>query len=271
MTPLQLSNAVLEGESAKAFFKKLMLRSVPFCVDIPEWNSLEDWQKWAFKEMAEHVEAGWELAGSGGVRETDLALDDYDDTTLRVSLGPSEWIVYADYSAAEADARERVRSALDEGILSTEYVERYINTERLARDLHADVCNSEEENFRQMYRSDEKRRDALIEQGYLDEADFFTEDGEELEITGELESKIERAIEEYADASADRLLRDPVGYLQDIYGKEEGIQQAMDIGGLNRDALVDDALAEDGLGIWLSPYDGDTIELEHGAVAFRIN
>lgn len=266
--------AILEGESAKDFLKKIGRKRFPFAVDIAEWDELDDWQKLAFKDMAVLTDAGWELANADdphGPLTTGLAVDRYDEDSMQVSLGHQEWYVYRDEAAATVAARECVKNALDEGILNQDFVFRFVNEEQLRRDLASDVSNSEEENFRQNYRSDEAQRDKLIEEGYLEEDDFFTEDGDEVELTPELEAKIASAAEEYTEKQAEKALADPVRYLQDLFGDEDGMKQAVEIGGIDENALLDAAVHEDGLGSWLASYDGEEHDLDNGAVAFRHN
>ena len=95
----------------------------------------------------------------------------------------------------------------------------------------------------------------------------------------ELEKEKEQTIDEarekvasdYALTIFAKLLDDPLGYFRDHFGwtAEEVLQN--NIGRLDYDAAAQDAVDTDGVGHFLSSYDGDQLDLDDGAVAFRTN
>lgn len=81
-----------------------------------------------------------------------------------------------------------------------------------------------------------------------DVEEMAREDARETGENAEDEDAIEKQVENQ--------LQDPIQYLQDIYGNEEGLKQAVQIAGINYEEAAEDAVAADGEGHFLSTYDG---------------
>lgn len=84
----------------------------------------------------------------------------------------------------------------------------------------------------------------------------------------------ERGVEEDEDAIERQVedeLRDPVQYLIDIYGEEQGMEQAVKLGRINLDEAAEDAVGADGEGHFLASYDGDVHDLPSGGQWWRHN
>lgn len=62
-----------------------------------------------------------------------------------------------------------------------------------------------------------------------------------------------------------------MSYLEDIYGREEAVKQAIEIAGLDVAEAAKDAIGSDGAGHFLSSYDGETHETSAGLVYWRGN
>ena len=60
-------------------------------------------------------------------------------------------------------------------------------------------------------------------------------------------------------------------YLEDIYGKEDAVKQAIEIAGIDYNAAAEDAVDTDGASHFLSSYDGDSYETPSGLVYWRHN
>jgi hypothetical protein len=146
------------------------------------------------------------------------------------------------------------------------WLQGFINLDRLRQDLHSDTYDMNYERW-----NDE--RDivaALIERNLLDEDEFY-KDGDEVDLTPELERKIETAKEEAAEADTSSQLEDPIGYLEDIYGREDAVKHAIGIAGINHREAAESAVDGDGTAHFLAHYDSNEIELPSGAVAYRCN
>ena len=77
-------------------------------------------------------------------------------------------------------------------------------------------------------------------------------------------------IGEIAEAITEDRLRDPMQYLEDIYG-DEAAQKAMEIAGFDIDAAAEDAVDTDGAEHFLARYDGNYYETKSGFVYWRDN
>ncbi len=192
------------------------------------------------------------------------------------SRGGWEFQVYESEEAAFNDAVERVIDDLRDNpeLFMQTWLQGHINLDRVRRALQSDEENNMREQFDDEFGDYAGKRDELIDRGYLQRGDFFTEneDGEiELEIDDTLKWKIDSAVERHIDDAITSRLEDPLEYLREIYGPEDAIKQAIQIGGINYKEAARDAIATDGLGHFLSGYDNTQIDLEHGAVAFRTN
>ena len=77
-------------------------------------------------------------------------------------------------------------------------------------------------------------------------------------------------IESLAEKITDDRLKDPMQYLEDIYG-DEAAQKAIEIAGIDIDAAAEDAVQTDGAEHFLSRYDGNSYETKSGFVYWREN
>lgn len=265
--------------SAREFIKKLPRPKHAYVVDIPEWEDIEDWHRTAFVEMVQELGADWEQDEDTGHWTTDLEIQDFEPNEMRLEYGREEWVVYEDENVARAAAIAEARRNIEEGLFNQDFLEHYINVDRLKRDLRSDVYDSAYNDFHENYSDDEAKRDFFLERGDLEEDECYgtetDEDGDEqqveLPIEGDLASKIESLSESYIESQVDERLEDPIAYLQEIFGDEDGMKQAMEIGGIDAEQAASDAVDADGVGHFLSSYDGNETDLPGGAVAFRHN
>lgn len=180
---------------------------------------------------------------------------------IKIDGGRKEWHA-TDYDTAEQLAVEIVKQDLDQEpeIFNKDFIERWIDEDKLRDELHDDVYGGNVD--------------------YLSEAspeDFWrTAEGYGLEVPeededGELREPTSKEIDEAAEAMTDEQLKDPMGYLEDIYGKAEAVEQAIKIAGIDIDAAAKDAVDTDGPGHFLGSYDGDLHEGPGGLVYWRTN
>lgn len=207
---------------------------------------------------------------------------------------PQEYYVVENEEAAHDEAIARVKQDLENEpeIFNQSFIESHIDKEKLRTALESDVQNSNEERLR-----DERPRDFWREaESYgvtpkyvatgndADGRDIalgtFDDESDADEAAGnwideKKESDPENAdaysteveasdpsdsdIETVAEAMTAAELKDPMEYLEGIYG-DEAAKQAIEIAGIDIDAAADEAVGADGEGHFLSTYDGNTSE-----------
>jgi len=273
--------SLLEADGpAKEFFKHLGKISTLNGLNWTDWDDLDEWQQKAAMELAKEVDATLDpVDNHPSVFDTDLELDSYGPADMKISLGRQEWLVYMDSDAAVTAAENQVRQDLenDPELFQQDWLENFINKDQLRRDLRPDVDNMATENFHDQHPSYEDKRDFLIDNDVLEREDFWTEqadeDGDmqevELPIEGDLEAKIDRAVEDWVEADVENQLRDPIQYFKDIYGDEDGLKQAIGMAGIDTAHAAEAAVHEDGAAHFLARHDGDENELPCGAVYYR--
>ena len=148
--------------------------------------------------------------------------------TVETEAG-EEYMVTPDEDTTHALAIESVKNDLNDSPenFKTSFIERYIDLDRVRQALMPDV--------------EEMAREDAFENGKTNEAGEFDEDA----ITKE----------------AEETLKDPIAYLKETFGEEEGTKQAIQFGGINIDEAAEDAVAADGDGHFLSSYDGNVHDL----------
>lgn len=227
----------------------------------------------------------------------------YGDT-YHVELGQKDYYVVADDDAGEALALESVKADLDESpeMFNQNFIESHINIERLRRDLHSDVYDMRYEDLKE---EAEKRPEKFIKnnEGLIewpeptdaqirararerfDEQDPVEKTSEQIyeEIRGDMTPEEQWAeigeepevpdsdIETVAESEADAALKDPVEYLTDMLGQEDGIKKAIEIAGIDEDAAAEQAVRDDGWQHFVASYDGNSYDTPGGLVYWRHN
>lgn len=275
----QLVAFVLEAgespkETPKEFLKKIGKPKHAFNLDWEDWEELQDWQRLAVKELAAELGADWDFDDERNVYTTDLELnDDFSAHRMTIRWGRQQWLVFEDDGAARTAAIEQALEGIDEGIFGEDFLSGYINDEQLRRDLRSDVEEGVRRDFEDTYSDDEMKRDFFRERDDIEDEECMgvDEDGDEVElpIEGDLLRKIESLSEDYIDSQVEEMLEDPIHYLQDIFGEADGLKQAMEIGGIDRQRAAEDAVDNDGAANFLASYDYNETSLDCGAVAFR--
>jgi len=209
------------------------------------------------------------------LNEQGLALDDVEvkegfwgwsegSDIATIEYGSREFFVSPDDETTTRLAIAMVKQDLEEepGMFNRSFIEGYIDRERLASDLLSDV----EEQVRESPDSYgwEPDNTRYNERGEEDEEGKFNAEGEAFEEQTE-------PSDDWVTAKAEELLRDPVAYLQEIYGDADGIKQAIEIAGINTDEAAEDAVAADGEGHFLGTYDGSVNDLPSGGQWWRHN
>jgi len=203
--------------------------------------------------------------------EEDLTIDDVTVTAgfwgwsagadcATIELGSKEYFVSPNAETTNALAIALVKQDLEQNpeIFSPNFIESYINLDRLRRDLWSDVSN-------QIYESpDSYGIQAEIPEEEFDENDNVTN---QEEIDAATEAGVD---EEAVEAKVTEILADPLEYLRDIYGPD-AVKEAIRIAGINIDEAAEDAVAADGDGHFLASYDGNVNSLPSGGDYWRHN
>jgi hypothetical protein len=87
----------------------------------------------------------------------------------------------------------------------------------------------------------------------------------------ELREPTSSEVDDLAEKLTDAELRDPMEYLEGIYGEKEAVEQAIKIAGIDIDAAAEDAIDTDGWQHFLARYDGNSDETKSGFVFWREN
>ncbi len=272
----QLVKAMLEGRADPKRFlhrirreQELAKQPKPYvpprvhtedCHDWDDWEDLETWQRIAAVEMQQDL-------------ETEFELSDFGLRHMTLDTQGASYVVYESDDVAEAAAIDDVEQQLDDepGNFNQDWLQGFIDTDRLKEALMSDVEESNRSRYDDEWPDYESKRDGLIEQDKLDQDDFFDEEMNELEITPELERKIDEAYEEFITEVSEGELEDPMDYLENIYGREEAPKQAMSIVGINTREAAENAVSLDGWEHFLSHYDGNSTTLPSGSVYVRSN
>ncbi len=176
--------------------------------------------------------------------------------------GRRSWIVVEDEDVARDLAIKVVLQDLESEpeLFNRDFIERFIDTDRLRRDLTSDVESMIYDDL------SEERADRFWAQ-----AEDWGMDVPEEDEDGNLPEPEGSDIEELAEKIAEDRLADPIEYLSDIYGREEAIAQAIKIAGIDYNAAAEAAVDEDGWEHFLSRYDGNYDTTASGFVFWREN
>lgn len=243
------------------------------------------------KHFTDDIEDFEEDRGYSGFRE---------GTVYRFKSGGAEYAVAEDDDAAEKLAVAIVLQDLQDLQDSPEnfeqnFIESHIDKDRLRRDLHSDVWDSNYERLKEEAERSpmeflkdngldipEPSRDKMQEHAEAmsddetsaadimkklnagDAEDKWIEMGEEPEVP-------EKELNDLAESETESQLKDPVSYLEDIYGREDAVKKAIEIGGIDENAAALEAVSVDGAGHFLSGYDGNLNMGPAGIVYWRTN
>lgn len=224
-----------------------------------------------------------------------------DGTVYRVTTGRQgpEYMVAEDVDSAEKLAISIVLQDLKDSpeIFEQNFIQSHIDEDRLRRDLHSDVFNSNYERLKEdaerrpmeflkansldvpepteaeMKKHAEAMSDdetpaseilGKLKSGDMDAEDKWIEMGEEPEVP-------EKEISDLCESETEEQLKDPVSYLEDIYGREDAVKKAIEIAGIDEQAAAEEAVSTDGAGHFLSGYDGHLHTGPGGIVYWRTN
>ena len=211
-----------------------------------------------------------EVAEALGEDADDLTIEESHMTSFREGTvyeistrgGRRSWLVMEDEDGAESLAVAVVKQDLENEpeIFNRDFIEQHIDTDRLRRDLTSDVESMTYDDLREYDAED-----------FWREAERYGMDAPEEDEDGDLPEPEDGDIETLAEKITEDRLADPIGYLEDIYGREEAIAQAIKIAGIDEDAAAQEAVSADGWPHFLSRYDGNYDTTPSGFVYWREN
>ncbi len=159
---------------------------------------------------------------------------------------------------AEAAAIAQVQQDLDQEpeLFNQDWLENYIDTEKLSDSLYDDVYNWVYEEPKSY--------------GWDPDDVYETDDdGNYLDDEGNIVEDTDTPPDEWIEAKAREQVADPMEFLGNMYGKDELLKEAIRIAGINIEEAATDAVAADGWQHFLSRYDGNSYDLPSGGVYFR--
>ena len=211
-----------------------------------------------------------EVAEALGEDADDLTIEESHMTSFRegtvyeisTRVGRRSWLVMEDEDGAESLAVAVVKQDLENEpeIFNRDFIEQHIDTDRLRRDLTSDVESMTYDDLREYDAED-----------FWREAERYGMDAPEEDEDGDLPEPEDGDIETLAEKITEDRLADPIAYLEDIYGREEAIAQAIKIAGIDEDAAAQEAVSADGWAHFLSRYDGNYDTTPSGFVYWREN
>ena len=187
--------------------------------------------------------------------------------TVSTHGGNKEWIVMRDDDEFDAAAVEGVKDDLQESPENFEpnFIRHHIDMDKLRRELSSDLSSSNAD-----YVSD------------LEPSRFWEEaPGHGLDIPDDVQAALDagdepreptsREEEEFEEDMTRDQLKDPIGYLEDIYDREEAQKKAAEIGGIDVDSAAEEAVRIDGAAHFMCHYDGNYETSPSGFIYWRNN
>lgn len=147
-------------------------------------------------------------------------------------------------------------------IFNQNFIERHVNRDKLRRELRSDVIGMRIEDLTDMA---ERRPDDFWREYERDGFDAPEEDED-----GERPEPESSEIEELAEHQTDEQLRDPMEYLEEIYG-EDAAKKVIEIAGIDINAAAEDAVDTDGPEHFVARYDGSSYTTPGNLTYWRVN
>lgn len=218
----------------------------------------------------------------------------------RIELGHQEYYVMKDDDEFETAAIDGVEASLKDEpeLFNRDFIQGHININRLRDRLHSDVYDMSLDSI-QDEASHARDPIAFMKEHNIDipapteaqireyansmndpdkiPSDVFKEimskdDEEDRWIAIQEDPEIpDAALEEIADAQTNEQLKDPMSYLEDIYGKGDAVKEAIRIAGIDEHAAAEEAVSIDGAAHFMCGYDGNYETSPSGFIVWRHN
>ena len=198
--------------------------------------------------------------------------DDPGSTTkFKLDVGrDEEWIFFKDSDEAESYALDIVRTNLrdEPEIFSQNWLKDFVDEDKLRREI-GDPYEDWEDEVRGLDYEDLLSK--MVDENYVefDDPIFFKKNQEPRPETPARVIALNVYLEDYVDKEKPTF--EPWDYLEEIYGKDETIKKAIEMVGINIDEAAKAAISADGWEHFVARYDGNSHDLESGAVYCRVN
>ena len=199
------------------------------------------------------------------VPASELSIDDGGRGLSSFGEGTFYYVEYADRGyvvAPDDDAAHRLAIAVvtqdleqEPEIFNQTFLESYIDEDRLRRELQSDVEESNRDHAREM-----SERELVAEANRQGIDVEENEDGDPADV--------DKVVDDVAEAMTADQLRNPLEYLEEIYG-DEATKRAIEIAGIDVREAAEAAVRDDGEGHFLSHYDGEMRETAGGRPYWR--
>lgn len=195
--------------------------------------------------------------------------DDLDSTTyFAVIAGHREWFIFKNTDVAENVALKQVRNDLNNEpeLFAKDWLRNFVDEDRL-RQAIGDPYEDWENDVRDLSYDD--LLDKMVDEGYVTDGDeeFFDSEGDKLEENRERTAALNAHMETYIER--EKPVVDPWEQLEDAYGAEEAVKWAVENAGIDVEKAAEDAIRTDGWEHFVACYDGNSNELDNGAVYCR--
>ena len=217
-------------------------------------------------------------------RETDYEDPEATDhVTFDVEGSSVTYTVWKSEELAAAAAIEQQKNSFeDEPSIYMTWLRNYIDMDKVREALKPDEEQMTRESFEENYPDYESQVKEMVENGKLHEETFYKQNGELRKETPVRQKLLAQAIEEWIEGVVEDRLQDPEEYLKDMGYDDSGgkdpytgrkIETLGDmlerLGGIDYQKAAEEAVNTDGWANTLSRYDGRSIDLPGGAVAYR--
>lgn len=205
-------------------------------------------------------------------REGNYDKDDPESTTMfKVDVGRNEeWLFFKDSDEAESYALGMVRNDLENEpeIFSQDWLKNYVDEDKL-REAIGDPHEEWEDDVRNLDYEDLLTK--MVDENFVEYDDpvFFKKNGDPRSETPARAAALNVYMEDYI--TKEKPSFDPWDYMEEIYGKEEAGAEAIKLVGIDVDEAAKAAISADGWQHFVARYDGESHDLENGAVYCRIN
>lgn len=216
-----------------------------------------EWLSEALESLKEHTD------------DDSLTIDSSNNDNAYVIGDSGEYTIYRNEDLAEQDAIEKVKEDLQESAeyFNEEWLMGHISAESFFENLFnewnmgyaTDIMTEDDSIYGNRLIAE------MVEWGIMDSDEANSRDAEET-ANERIEDFVQALTEDQINQGNEGLT-----YYIDNFGKEDAMKVVVENNLIDMDSASKDAVNVDGIGHFLSSYDGNTIYLENNSVAFRTN
>lgn len=193
----------------------------------------------------------------------DLEEDEvWEEDVFKLERGNGNgYVIFKDDDSAEEAALRYVKDMLENEpeLFNQSFIESHIDDKKLKEWVY-------DAEMEDSYADDLAEDDP---EQFWREAEGWGIEPDEEDEDGEMPDPEEDDIEALKEAIAKDRSKNPMSYLEDIYGRDEAVKKAFELVGIDIDAAAKDAVDSDGWAHFLSRYDGNYEETDSGFIFYR--